>query len=70
MRIKGTTHTTTTLPALFTSISGNSLTISPTNKAEIGTYEVELIVTPNYASAAPYTYHALTLTVGCVITSV
>ena len=28
------------------------------------------MVTPNHANAAPYTYDALTLTVGCVITSV
>lgn len=70
MRIKGTTHTTTTLPSLFSSISANTLTINPTVKTEIGTYQVELIVTPNHANAAPYIYHALTLTVGCIITSV
>lgn len=59
MRIKGTADVTTNLPALFKSISSNTLTINPTSKTEMGTYEVELIVTPNFASIPTYTYSAL-----------
>ena len=70
LRIKGTSDTSNNLPAFFTNISSNTATIAPTTKTQMGIYTIEAVVTPNYSSVATFTYSVLTLTIGCVITSV
>jgi len=70
MRIKGQTHTVTTLPAFFNSISGKTVTIAPTDNTQMGTFQIEMIQTPNHGTQASYTFDSLTLTVGCIISSV
>lgn len=70
MRIKGTNSATTTLPAFFTSISNNVATIAPTTKAQMGVYVIEIVQTASAGTQLTHTFDSLTLTVGCVISSV
>jgi hypothetical protein len=70
MRIKGTNSVTTTLPDFFSSITNNVATIAPTSKAQMGVYHIEIVQTASAGTQLTYTYDSLTLTVGCVISSV